>query len=166
MLQMFTSSHFSLSLSRTPLYLHSQFYTHFICTHGTQINYKCELSSKLFKDHFLLLIMKPFIISYIKSHCAHATHCLAFLSSVLCKQAYTFIIVQFFAVLTRTACVCLCVCVCLFVSMHLYTVCVCVRNCEQMCSRTVVYPSLTVNMWLLPGYKQLFSLITQHRLEA
>lgn len=40
-------------LFRSPFYLHSrvEFYTHFICTHGTQINYKCELSSKLFKDH-------------------------------------------------------------------------------------------------------------------
>lgn len=52
MLQMFTSSHFSL-FSRGPFYSRSraEFYTHFICTHGTQINYKCELSSKLFKDH-------------------------------------------------------------------------------------------------------------------
>ena len=71
-------------LSLSLFYLHSQFYTHFICTHGTQINYKCELSSKLFKDHFLLLIMKPFIISYIKSHClCNILFCI--LSSILCK---------------------------------------------------------------------------------
>lgn len=50
MLQMFTSSNFSLSLA-VLLALRAEFYTHFICTHGTQINYKCELSSKLFKDH-------------------------------------------------------------------------------------------------------------------
>lgn len=30
----------------------AEFYAHFICTYGTQINYKRELSSKLFKDHF------------------------------------------------------------------------------------------------------------------
>lgn len=66
MLQMFTSSNFSLSPG-VLLALRAEFYTHFICTHGTQINYKCELSSKLFKEH-LYCSLWSHLLSLILNH--------------------------------------------------------------------------------------------------
>lgn len=72
-LQMFTSSR--SSLFRSPFYLHSraEFYTHFICTHGTQIHYKCELSSKLFKDH-LYCSLWSHLLSLALNHTVFMPH--------------------------------------------------------------------------------------------
>lgn len=62
-------------LLRSLFYLHSraEFYTHFICTHGTQINYKCELSNKLFKDH-LYCSLWSHLLSLTLNHTVFMRH--------------------------------------------------------------------------------------------
>lgn len=87
-----------------PFYLHSQFYTHFICTYGTQINYKCELSSKLLKDHLYCslwshLLSPPLNHAVFMQHIVlHFKPCTVQIGSYIC----------YIAVLWHMVCVCVC----------------------------------------------------------
>lgn len=164
MLQMFTSSNFSLLLA-VLLALRPEFYTHFICTHGTQINYKCELSSKLFKDHLYCSLW-----SHLLSLTLHRTMFMHHI--VLHFKLYTvqiglfiyyfqnlcgFLFFYFFAL-----CVWWCVRVC--VSSHV--ACVHTRNDRIKCTAPQLFIPHWQSMLAVTWMVAAVFLIAQHRPEA
>lgn len=72
MLQMFTGSNFS-SLACHFTCIVGRVYTHFICTRGSQINYKCEPSSKQLSGH-LFCSLWSHLLSLTLNHTCLCKH--------------------------------------------------------------------------------------------
>lgn len=71
-LQMFTSSNFSSPACHLTCTV-SRVYTHFICTRGSQINYKCEPSSKQLSGH-LFCSLWSHLLSLTLNHTCLCEH--------------------------------------------------------------------------------------------
>ncbi len=129
-------------LFRSPFYLHSrvEFYTHFICTHGTQINYKCELSSKLFKDH-LYCSLWSHLLSLTLNHTVYASYCFAF-QALYCANRLIHLLYSnsLWFLRINTVCVYVCVRECGLVCMSscpCVCMCACVRSVSTLWMKEV-----------------------------
>lgn len=127
MLQMFTSSNFSLSLS-VLLALRAEFYTHFICTHGTQINYKCEPSSKLFKDN-LYCSLWSHLLSPTLNHTMFMHHIVLHFKLCAGQIGLYIYYIPFFGI--NIICLCQCVFMWVYMSVFLSMRVECVRAVNE-----------------------------------